>query len=49
MCKVYSLDLRKKVIYLISQGGQKRKAARLFNVGTNTIYRWTVLDKQGDL
>jgi len=36
MGKVYSLDLRKKVIYFISQGGQKRKAARLFNVGTNT-------------
>ena len=40
MAKAYSLDLRKKVVEFISQGNKKRKAAKVFNIGKNTIHRW---------
>jgi putative transposase len=49
MAKAYSLDLRKKVISFISQGGRKRDAAKLFNIGEDTIYRWIRRDKLGNL
>ncbi|MEB3701485.1 IS630 family transposase domain protein [Candidatus Bealeia paramacronuclearis] len=49
MAKAYSEDLRKKVISYITSGGRKREAAKVFNVGEATIYRWICLHKQGDI
>ena len=49
MAKAYSLDLRKKVISFVSKGGSKREAARIFNLGEDTIYRWIRRAKAGSL
>ena len=49
MAKAYSLDLRKKVIAFVAQCGSKREAARTFNIGEDTIYRWVRRNKAGDL
>lgn len=49
MAKAYSLDLRQKVISFVGQGGSKRTAAKLFNIGEDTIYRWIRRDKLGNL
>ncbi|APB33933.1 transposase [Gloeomargarita lithophora Alchichica-D10] len=38
MC--YSLDLRKKVMSFIENGNSITKAAKVFNVGRATVYRW---------
>ena len=49
MAKAYSEDLRKKVISHIMSGCSKREAAKIFNVGEATVYRWIELHKQGDI
>lgn len=49
MARAYSLDLRNKVISFISQGGSKREAAKMFDIGEDTIYRWMRLNKLGDI
>lgn len=49
MARAYSLDLRKKVMSYIAQGGSKREAAKLFEIGEDTIYRWARRQKTGDL
>ena len=36
----YSLDLRKKVINYVENGGSPTKAAKVFQVGRASIYRW---------
>ena len=36
----YSLDLRKKVINYIENGGSPSKASKVFQVGRASIYRW---------
>src|SRR4028119_1179436 len=36
----YSLDLRKRVVDYVENGGGITKAAALFKVGRATIYRW---------
>jgi transposase len=36
----YSIDLRKRVIDFVNNGGQKAEAARIYNVGRSTIYTW---------
>lgn len=36
----YSLDLREKLIAFVEQGGSISKAAKLYQVGRATIYRW---------
>jgi putative transposase len=41
----YSLDLRKKVIDYVENGGNITKAAALFNIGKATIYRWLSREK----
>jgi len=41
----YSLDLRKKVIDYVENGGSITKAAALFNIGRATIYRWLSREK----
>ena len=49
MARAYALDLRKKVMVFIGKGGGKSEAARVFNRGEDTIYRWLRLEKAGDL
>jgi transposase len=39
----YSIDLRKRVLAHVSEGGSKAEASRLFGVGRPTIYRWLSL------
>jgi transposase len=41
----YSLDLRKKVIDYVENGGSITKAAALFKIGRATIYRWLNREK----
>lgn len=36
----YSIDLRKRVIDYIEQGGSISAAAKIYKVGRSTIYRW---------
>ena len=36
----YSIDLRKRVVDYVEKGGRIAQAARLFQVGRATIYRW---------
>lgn len=36
----YSLDLRQRVVSFVEEGGSISKAARLYQVGRATIYRW---------
>jgi len=36
----HSIDLRRRVIEFVNQGGRKTEAVRIFNVGRSTIYEW---------
>ncbi len=36
----YSTDLRKRVLDFIDNGGSKVKAAKLFNISRDVIYKW---------
>jgi putative transposase len=49
MAKAYSEDLREKVISHIMRGCSKREAAKIFNIGEATVYRWIDLHEQGDI
>src|SRR3990167_9186575 len=49
MAKAYSEDLRGKVISHLMSGCSKREAAKVFNIGEATVYRWIDLQKQGDI
>jgi putative transposase len=49
MARAYSEDLREKVISHIMSGCSKREAAKVFNIGEATVYRWIDLQKQGDI
>lgn len=50
MATGYSVDLRSKVLNFISNGGRKREAAKIFNIGEDTVYRWIrIQNKQGNL
>lgn len=40
----YSLDLRKKVLSFISDGGSKSEAVRVFKISRDTLYRWLGAD-----
>jgi len=40
----YSLDLRKKAVSFISDGGSKSEAMRIFKISRDTIYRWLNAD-----
>lgn len=37
---IYSEDLRTRVIKYVQRGGSKAEAARRFDIGLRTIYRW---------
>ena len=45
----YSLDLRKRVIKYLKKGHSKKKASKVFQITTRTIYNWEKLDKKGEL
>jgi len=36
----YSVDLRERVVSYVRNGGSRTQAARLFEVGRTTLYRW---------
>ena len=36
----YSVDLRKRVVGYVKEGGNKRKASELFKVARQTVYNW---------
>ena len=36
----YSLDLRKRAISFVKQGGNKSDAARIFGINRQTLYNW---------
>ncbi len=40
----YSLDLRKRVVEWVEEGGSVSKASRIYKVGRATIYRWMSRD-----
>ena len=40
----YSIDLRKRVVEYVNDGGQKTEAVRLFKVSRKTIYNWLKRD-----
>jgi transposase len=37
---IYSEDLRTRVIKYVQRGGSKAEAARRFDIGLRTVYRW---------
>ena len=43
---IYSIDLRKRVIAFIENGGKKLEASRQFNVCRPTIDKWLLLKKE---
>lgn len=45
----YSIDLRKKVVRFIENGGSIIQAARIFDVSRPTIYRWLEKKNLGSL
>lgn len=50
MARAYSLDLRQKVVEFVLQGESKEEAARVFNIGIDSVYRWLRLyNKTGSL
>jgi transposase len=38
--KAYSLDIRKRIVAYVHNGGKKTDAARRFGVGRETVYRF---------
>lgn len=46
MARAYSNDLRGRVVEYVESGGKKSDAARLFQVGYDTVYRWLRLKKE---
>jgi len=47
--KAYALDLRKRVVKFVSDGGSKAEAARRFSLGRRTVYRYLVAAQTGTL
>ena len=47
--KAYSLDLRERILRYVRDGGRKTDAARQFNVGRDTVYRYLRADANGTL
>jgi transposase len=47
--KAYALDLRERVVKFIHQGGSKMEAARRFDLGRRTVYRYLAAARQGAL
>jgi transposase len=47
--KAYALDLRERVVKFISEGGSKVEAARRFDLGRSTVYRYLAAVQAGTL
>jgi len=47
--KAYALDLRERVVKFIQAGGSKAEAARRFDLGRRTVYRYLAAAKAGGL
>jgi transposase len=47
--KAYALDLRERVIKFLEAGGSKVEAARRFDLGRRTVYRYLAAAKAGTL
>jgi transposase len=47
--KAYALDLRERVIKFLEAGGSKAEAARRFDLGRRTVYRYLTAAKAGVL
>ena len=46
---VYSIDLRKKALEYIANGGKRTEASKIFGVTTRTLTNWLSRQKQQDL
>jgi transposase len=47
--KAYALDLRERVVKFLNAGGSKAEAARRFDLGRRTVYRYLAAAKHGAL
>jgi len=47
--KAYALDLRERVVKFIKSGGSKAEAARRFELGRRTVYRYLTAVEAGTL
>jgi len=47
--KAYALDLRERVVKFLQAGGSKVEAARRFDLGRRTVYRYLAAAKHGTL
>ncbi|WP_342349167.1 IS630 transposase-related protein [uncultured Nitrospira sp.] len=41
MSNAYSIDLRVRAMTFVLEGGRKKMACKIFNIGRDTLYRWT--------
>ena len=47
--KAYALDLRQRVVKFVNDGGSKMEAARRFDLGRRTVYRYLAAAQRGTL
>ena len=47
--RAYALDLRERVVKFIQNGGSKMEAARRFDLGRRTVYRYLTAAQHGAL
>jgi len=47
--KAYALDLRERVVKFLNAGGSKAEAARRFDLGRRTVYRYLAAAEKGTL
>ncbi len=47
--KAYALDLRERVVKFLNAGGSKAEAARRFDLGRRTVYRYLAAAQAGTL
>jgi transposase len=40
MSNAYSIDLRERVVAYVREGGEKKLACHIFQIGRDTLYRW---------
>ena len=45
----YSLDLRKKVVNYIKEGGSRKDACKIFKISLRTLGKWLKKSSNGDL
>lgn len=47
--KAYGVELRKRVVSFVEEGGSKLEAARRFKVARQTVYTYLAMSKDGSL